>query len=206
MKKWFLGLGLLVWCGGCFAQSMAEMVETMGQQIAVLTAYGKVVEKGYSLVENGLKTVQSIRKGEFDLHDAFYASLKTVNPALREMAEVAEIISLELSMVSQVKTALAGCRSSAYLGSDEAEYVGRLYGVLLQEALADVNALAVLLTDDQVQLEDGERMRRVGAIDGRALGQYRLMQQVNGEVMGLVAERQDGLRDVGALRGMYGLP
>ena len=86
------------------AQTMAEWFDQNAtrkqyndQQIAALGTFITVMGKGYSIVESGLSTIKGIKAGEFNLHSNFYASLESINPAIGNMGEIAEIIALQLA-------------------------------------------------------------------------------------------------------------
>src|ERR1700678_2125205 len=112
MKRIFVGWGLI----GPFISASAQFgsaTTTMLQQIAALQAYIKVAEKGYTIAEQGLQSIGQSKNGEFNLHSAFYSSLKAVSRSVANMAEVAEIVALEISLVDQFSNKLSGYRQSA---------------------------------------------------------------------------------------------
>lgn len=122
------------------AQLEGKTLRVMLEQIAALNAYSAAAADGYRLVENGWRTVANIRQGEFELHQAYYGSLRTVNPAVRGMPEATDIIRV------------AGLLAKAGRG---------------KEAKAAVNDLTALLTDGQLSMTDGERMRQIIRLDNQ---------------------------------------
>ncbi|NVM62155.1 hypothetical protein FHW88_000431 [Mucilaginibacter sp. SG538B] len=86
-----LGSCLLILCSVCAqAQTFAEwfsqkktQLKYLTQQIAALEQYGKDVEQGYRIAKSRWAGIGSWVKGEFDLHSAYYRSLRTVNPAIK---------------------------------------------------------------------------------------------------------------------------
>src|SRR6266496_5059543 len=82
------------------------------QQIAALQVYLSYVEKGYGIAKKGIDVIQEFKNGEFNLHEAFFNSLKTVNPTVKNAAEVTEIIALQLSIVNQFKAAIKTYKES----------------------------------------------------------------------------------------------
>src|SRR3954466_1406137 len=65
------------------------------EQIAALEVYAGHLEKGYSILSEGLSQINSIKHGEFGLHDAYFYSLKNINPHIKDYTTVDEIISLK---------------------------------------------------------------------------------------------------------------
>jgi len=124
----------------CSAQLEGKTLRVMVEQIAVLNAYSAVEVDGYRLVENGWHTVAAIRQGEFDLHKTYYGSLRTVNPVVRGMPEAEDIVRV----------------------ADLMAKTGRG-----KEAEAAVSDLTALLTDGQLSMTDGERMRQIIRLDNQ---------------------------------------
>src|SRR2546430_17187766 len=90
-KKIITGTLIVGWITSGYAQD----AQTMLEQIAALRTYLTAAEKGYQLVENGLHTIRDIKNEEFGLHSAFFSSLSTVNPAIRNMPDVLEVIRIQ---------------------------------------------------------------------------------------------------------------
>jgi hypothetical protein len=131
-------MAVMAWAFSSDAQLEGKISQTMLDQIAELNAYSAVAADGYRLVENGWHGVAVIRQGEWDLHKTYYEMLLTVNPAVRGMAEAGDIVRV------------AGRLANAGRG---------------KEAEAAVSDLTALLTDGQLSMTDGERMRRIIALD-----------------------------------------
>jgi hypothetical protein len=130
----------MAWALGSSAQLEGKTLRVMLEQIAALNAYSAAAAEGYQLVETGWHTVATIRQGEFDLHNTYYGSLRTVNPAVRGMAEAEDIIRV------------SGLMAKAGRG---------------KEAEAAVNDLTALLTDGQLSMTDGERMLQIIRLDNQ---------------------------------------
>ena len=176
------------------------------QQIGELQIYISVLEKGYSIVESGLSTIRGIKKGEFDLHNSFYSSLRTVSPVVSGMAEVAEIMVLQAAMVNRFTAALARYQGSPGLRSQELAYLTALYGELVKDGLADVTLLGELLTDNTLGMSDDERIRNVLAVDDRARQRYRVTVNVTDAADAVVMQRTGRSADAGVISQLYGLP
>jgi hypothetical protein len=94
MKKFVIVLSFVI---GAWGSTQAQGVSTFfsqsetrlkyyAEQIATLQGYIADAEKGYKIVESGLQTVDQIKNGEFNLHNAFYTALKTVSPTVKNIA------------------------------------------------------------------------------------------------------------------------
>jgi hypothetical protein len=183
----------------------SNTISTMLQQIAALEAYIKTAEKGYQLVENGLHTIRDIKNGEFSLHQAFFASLKTVTPAVSGIPEVVEIISLETSMVSQLQNAVASYQKAGIVNSGELTHLNGIIQVVVEMGDDDLNLLKPLLKNGDFSMTDGERIRRIQAMDDQMRKRARYVQSVIAQTDLLGTNRQQLLNDQATLKSIYGI-
>ena len=201
MKQLVLGAMLMVAGLGASAQFTSEMLD----QIAALQAYLQVAAKGYHIVEQGLHTIGEIKSGELSLHSAFYSSLQAVSPTVANMAEVAEIIDLEASMLSQFSRKLNGYRGSGWLQPAEVSYINQLYIGIVNNGVELLAALSSLTTDGELGMTDGERMSRILQLDMDTKRQYRLVQTFTNQTDLLTMQRQQEGNDISTLKGIYGI-
>ena len=87
---------------GSYGQTFSEFFrqkktqeEYLVKQIGFLELYGGYVRQGYELVGSGLKVISRFTSGEFDLHKDFFASLKSVNPLIKNDTRVLEIVLMQ---------------------------------------------------------------------------------------------------------------
>jgi hypothetical protein len=194
------------------AQTFAEWFEQrktriqyMLKQIAALQVYIGDAEKGYKIVEQGVHTIGDIKNGEFNLHDVFFNSLKTVSPTVKNMAEIGEIIALQASIVEQFRRSLKTYGGSGVITDDELGYCGKVYSTLVSAGLKDTDALLALLTDDALGMDDGHRMVRVKEIDQDMRDQYGFMRDFTGGTDLLVQQRLREQGDDATLMQLYGI-
>src|SRR5450631_2488296 len=109
MKKLFI-LNLIIMISiGASAQGLSNIfnqkaadLKSMGKQIVLLQLYIGWIEKGYNIARSGLTLIGEIKQGEFNLHNVFFSSLSSVNPAIRRYSKVAAIIDYELSVIREL--------------------------------------------------------------------------------------------------------
>jgi hypothetical protein len=203
MKRIIIGL---IGIAGALKASAQFGTSTMLEQLAALQAYIAVAEKGYTIAEQGLQTIGQIKNGEFNLHTAFFSSLKAVNPKVGSMAEVAEIIALEASIIAQFSHKLSGWRQSAWLQPGEVNTINQVYTSLVHNGLEFITALTNLTTDGQLTMTDGERISHIQQMDKNMQQQYRMAQSFTNQTDLLTVQRQQEGNDIGTIKGMYGLP
>jgi hypothetical protein len=183
----------------------AQVVETMEEQIIALTAFIKTAEKGYALVEQGLHTIGDIKSGEYALHRAYFGALSSVNPAVRNMTEVGEIIRLEGVVVDDFSKALTGYRQTAWLHPDEVSFMGQVYGDLVNWGVEDGTSLSDLSSDGRLEMDDGQRIQRIEVLDAGIRERYGYVQGFIREADLLIVQRRKAAGDLGAVGSWYGL-
>jgi hypothetical protein len=170
-----VGLGLLLACsfsytdyaqslGGIFSQGASGLAQTE-TQIFALQLLNSTTDAGYNIVENGLTNIDQIHGAEFGLHQAYFSSFSTVNPAVAAMPEVQDIIQTEQSLVTDLSTAIQRWHPSGPLTADGLSMAEQVYERLCQLGAAELGELQNLLTDAKLVLGDAERMGRVRALD-----------------------------------------
>jgi hypothetical protein len=107
MKQLLLIIALL---GAGTLLTHAQTIPALVEQLAALKELLQTTEKGYGLVENGLKTIGDIKNGEFLLHEGFFDSLSVVKPVLADDPKVKAIRLLQETLVQQINADLINLR------------------------------------------------------------------------------------------------
>ena len=126
------------------------------QQIAANEVYIDYLRKGYKIAESGLNTINDIKHGDFNLHNDYFNSLKTVDPKVRGMAEVAGIFMFQDQIIKQVTYAGQRIKLSDQFTSSEIKYVQSVFNHLLDECTKDVNALTDVVTSGDITMTDDD--------------------------------------------------
>jgi len=210
MNKMMFGMFFLAGAIPGRAQTSAEWFDQNAtrkqydqQQIAALGTFITVAEKGYSIVESGLNTIKGIKAGEFNLHSNFYASLASINPAIGNMGEIAEIATLQLATAERVNAALARYRHTASLGTAEATAVARVLQAVVNAGNSDLNTLVQILTPGRLQMTDDQRMGYIRDLDTSARTRYALAAGVTDQADVLSLQRQAEMAQVTTIMELY---
>lgn len=127
------------------------------EQVAALKLYAGYLKKGYEIGHSGLTFIKDASKGEFDLHGAFFSSLKAVSPEIRNNVKVAEIIQMQID----VSKAFNALRSANSLTAQHISYFALVRSNLLDECLGDMEELLLIITSGRAELTDDERLLRI---------------------------------------------
>ena len=177
------------------SQSEAD-IKYMLQQIAALQVYIGYAEKGYSIAQKGLTAIGDFKKGEFDLHSAFFNSLAVVNPSISKYSKVADILTFQLSIVSSFKKIL----QVKNMSPSEMSYLQSVYNNMVSSCSKSLNYLIDLITDNTYQMKDNERISRIDAIYMDMKDKSAFTQSFTSSAYLLSAQRQNELNEINFLK------
>lgn len=207
MKKCVIVLTLLLLFNQGQAQTFKEWfrqkktrIEYLVNQIAALQVYIEFVQKGYKIVDQGLTTIGRIKKGDWDLHTDFLNVLKAVNPKIRNSAQVAGIIALQIKIVQVQKSALKKVQQSDYLNEKEISYLVQVYTRLLEQSIDNIEELTTLITTGQYELSDDERIERIDILYVDMQEKHQFLQWFTGQTDVLIATRKQDRRETNILQ------
>ena len=175
------------------------------EQIAALGTSLIVMEKGYSIVESGLSTIKGIKAGEFNLHSNFYASLESINPAIGNMGEIAEIVALQLATAERVNMALTRYRQNGSMGTDEVTAVSQVLQGVVNAGISDVSTLIQIITAGKFQMTDDQRIGYIRELDASARARYALAAGVTDHADVVSLQRKAEMAQAATIMGLYGL-
>lgn len=170
------------------------------QQIAALQTYISTAEKGYKIASDGIHAISNIKNGEFNLHGLFFNSLKTVNPKIKNATVVAEIIAYQIAIVNKFKNI-----GKQNLNSNEVAYIGKVYSNVITESLKDIDALITIITDNELQMTDDERIRRITALHTDMQDKFMFSQSFTNNANILSMQKQQQLNDAVTAARLYNL-
>ena len=136
------------------------------------------VKKGYEIVQQGLTLIGDIKEGNFNLHKDYFASLDAVNPAISNSAKVAYILALQQLIHRDIQALYEDCRNNENYTTDEIGYLSKVYGNLLVECDASVDDLTTVITDDELQMKDDERLARIDKIFDEMQNMYAFTKEI----------------------------
>jgi hypothetical protein len=203
MKRFFI-LCILTFCiasarsqgfSNFFSQKEAD-IKYMLQQIAALQVYIGYAEKGYSIAEKGLHFIGELKKGEYDLHSAFFSSLSLVNPNISKYTKVADIITYQLAIISGLKKII----QVKNMSPAEMSYLQTVSANMSAACKKSLNALINLLTDGTYQMTDNERITRIDALYADMKDKYAFTQSFGSSANLLAAQRQNELDQIQFLK------
>ncbi|GEM67153.1 hypothetical protein SMI01S_07590 [Sphingobacterium mizutaii NBRC 14946 = DSM 11724] len=205
MKTLMLAL-VLLFSVNCQAQTLKEWVrqrrtqkEYLLTQVAANQLYFDLLKKGYRIVHSGIGVIGDLKRGEFNLYDQFFASLKTVSPSVRRYARVAETIALERDILIQCAALKRFVEQNALLSKQELSYIDRVARSVRKASEGSFLGLLDLLEKGKMDLGDHERIKRLQQVHSDISAQHGFLKRFSQDIQLLVINRWRGNNDVDEL-------
>lgn len=139
-------------------------IQYMLQQIAANKLYIEYLQKGYTIAQKGLQTIDDIKHGDFNLHHDYFNSLKSVNPKIENLTKVETIISFQFQIIKEAKSAVQHIKECNQFTQAEINYLQNVFDHLLDECAKDIDDLIEVVTAGKVAMTDDERLKRIDVI------------------------------------------
>lgn len=169
------------------------------EQLAALKIYAGYLIKGYEIGSSGLNFIKDASKGEFNLHNAFFNSLKTVSPEIRNNVQVAEIIQMQVD----VSRTFALMHKVKGLSESQRSYMDLVRNNLQETCLGDLEELLLIITSGRAELNDDERLSRIATLHEKMLEKRNFAFSFSVIVRELAAERTKELETIKRMEEWY---
>lgn len=183
----------------------AEQLLLDVQKLSQLKQMLADLKKGYEIVYKGYTTIKDISQGNFNLHQVFLDGLLEVGPAVRNYKKVAEIISLQLKIVSEYKSAFNQFKQNGKFTPDEIDYMGKVYSNLFDESGQNLETLAMVITSGQLRMSDDERLKQIDALYEDMVDKLSFLRHFNNQTSVLALQRTKDQSEINLTRKIYGL-
>ena len=175
------------------------------QQIAALQVYIGYAQKGYSIAKEGLNTIGDFKRGEFNLHNGYFNSLKNVNPKIKQYAKVADIMAMQVIIIQGYSRTRRHVRESGAFNGEELDYIMRVLDRLLDDCENTLDELITVTSDGNLEMNDDERLKRIDILYQDMTDKYTFSRSFHSETMVLAASRIKENNDVQTSRALYGI-
>jgi hypothetical protein len=189
------------------AHAQLQEAEQLALDIEKLAQFKSILQemyKGYQILTGGYNAIKSIAEGNFNLHNAFLTGLMSVNPAVKQYVRVADIISAEITLVNNYKSALTTFNGSGRFSVSELSYITNVYANLFDQSLNNLDELTAILTDGKLRMNDAERLNAIDRLYYDQQDKLTFLNQFNAQAGVLAGQRQHDLQDLGTVKSLYG--
>jgi|GEM_PF-2787670 len=141
----------------------------MIQQIAALKTFLKYARQGYSIVSSGLRTVNNIKNGDFNLHDLQFDHLKQVSPSVTRYTALSGVVLSHVRLLLTCNKLLREIGQQNILTKEEQVFCKGSVTMMMNECKLYVDDLTLLLTANELELKDDERINRISQLKQKTI-------------------------------------
>jgi hypothetical protein len=170
------------------------------KQISSLHEYLGYVQKGFAIAEKGLTTISSIKHGDFNLHDAFFSSLKEVNPRIKKYSRVADVVSLQQQILSDYKKSSQLTVHGSGLERDEIRYINKVFTQMLSKCSDNIDELRLITLASKTEMKDDERIKRIDKLYIDMVSKASFTQYFLNQIESLIENRVHDRNDISSSR------
>ena len=196
----------------CVASLSAKAQSDEAQQLLLnwekLIQFKKILQNmydGYKILNKGYTAVKDISEGNFNLHKGFLDALLEVSPAVRKYKRIGDIISYQIRIVKDYKSAFAQFKDDKQFTAQEIEYLGKVYSNLLGQSLKSLEELYMVVTAGELRMSDDERLQAIDHIYETIVDQFSFLKEFNNNTAMLSLQRKSEETEVKMSRIIYGM-
>ena len=182
-------------------QQLLLNIEKLTQLKSILSD----MKTGYQIYQQGYGTISSLSEGNFNLHSVYLNGLMAVSPGVRNYARIAEIISIEASLVNEYKRYYRQFRQSGSFSVSELSYMGNVYNKLVAETLDYIGQLTNVITANKLRMSDADRIKAIDRIYATSSDKLQFLRSFNNQGVSLSLQRSKATSDTQTLKQLYGI-
>jgi hypothetical protein len=186
------------------AQEMQQLlldIEKLTQMKSILSD----MKTGYQIYQQGYGSISSLSKGNFNLHSVYLNGLMAVSPGVRNYGRVAEIVTIQVSLISEYKRNYQQFRQSGSFSVSELSYMSNVYSRLIAESLDNIEELTNVITVSKLRMSDADRIKAIDRIYGTSSDKLAFLRSFNNQGILLSLQRSKAATDTRTLKQLYGI-
>jgi hypothetical protein len=183
----------------------SKQVKLYLKQIGLNEVLINYLKKAMAIAKFGLTTIGDIKNGEFSLHRIFFDKLKTVNPKIKNLAKVADIITLQVQIIKNYQSSYKQIKASQQFSNTEIRYIYSVFSKLLDDTGNNLDELYKVLAADQYQMTDDERIKCIDDLYVEMQSSYVFTQHFSKETLVMAMQRLKEGNEVKQTRDWYGI-
>jgi len=210
MKKAFLIFTILLGCFG-FANKAAAQADEIAQlllNVEKLSQFKQILsdmKTGYQVLDKGYGTIKNISQGNFNMHQLFLDGLWSVSPTVMQYGRIADIVSNQLTLVKEYKSAFNTFKSGNQFSVSEIDYLSGVYSNLFNQSLHNLDELASVVTANKLRMSDDERLKAIDKINADMENKLQFLRAFNNSTSMLALQRQKSQQEINSSKSLYGI-
>ncbi len=178
-------------------------VQRMQNKTIALQNAQKAIENALSKLK--LKEIADWGKKQKDLYDQYYKELWNVKNAISTYKKVKRIIDHQSAMVAEYKKAFSLFKKDQHFTASELEYMGRVYGGILDESLKNIDGLILAVNAMATQMSDAERLAIIEQVAQNVDANISDLRRFNHSNILISVQRSKDAHEIAVVKALYGI-
>ncbi len=175
------------------------------EHIAAGKVYIEYLQKGYSIVRQGLGVISNIKNGHLTLDQLFFNGLVAINPRIRQYPHVADILTMAVKITRACAANKKLLMTEGGLSPEMKAYTDRVTVGLSAGCLSLLSDLADLLMANHLQLSDDERIRRIDEVYDEMKDRYSFIETWSAETSVMILQMKKERMEVERMKNVNDL-
>ena len=160
-------------------------------------------DRGYQIARDGLQTVRDIKDGDLQLHQRYFSSLQTVNPAIKNSALLTAYVGLLQRILERVRECRHGVQDVKQFTPQEIGYCTIVLENLLDGTINNLHELNEVVKVTELSMKDEERLKRIEVLYVDLQDKYAFCCSFSEEVALLATHRMREQFEVNLSKKLY---
>lgn len=135
----------------------------------------------------------------------YYEELSKVKTLISYYQRIKDITAKQLKLVEAYKVAWSKFSSDKHFGPKDLEYMSKVYGGILDQSLANVDQITIIIKSFSTQMTDGERLELINKTADDVDRNYVDLLQFNKQNVGISLQRAKDKQAVDYVKSLYGI-
>ena len=175
-------------------------------QNAVIDLQNAEKEIENDLSQTQLGQIADWTQQQKDLYSNYFTELWKVKTVITDFRKITSIISSQVQLVAEYKTAYAQVKRDPHFTPSEVNYIYSVLTGIINESIQNIDQITKLLESFTVQMSDGDRMRLIQHASDNIQREIGNLRAFNNQNAALSLQRATDLNDLNAVKQLYGLP
>jgi hypothetical protein len=132
-------------------------------------------------------------------------ALLEVSPAVKNYKRIADIISYQIKIVKEYKSAFNQFKEDNSFSLEEIEYIGKIYSNLLRRSLKSLDDLMMVITSGTLRMSDDERLQAIDKIYDAIVDQFSFLRDFNNSTSVLSLQRKSEKAEIEMSKTINGI-
>ncbi|TDH18040.1 hypothetical protein EXU57_24520 [Segetibacter sp. 3557_3] len=176
----------------------------MLKQIAGFRLYLGYLKQGYRSANQAIAAINSIKKGDSELHKKYFVSFTSINPNISASSTLTSAIGLQQEIIKVCQSIKPRLKSDLFTRPQVA-YINKFLSRLLLDCADDIELVVELNRGKGYKLDDAERLRRLQTCFEGMYDKYVFAVSFNNEVNRVVRFKFHSQKDIQNMQALYDL-